>query len=129
MSPIPSLPLPAHRSPRVAAEPSAERPPEFRPGEYCGVCQHYTGTGCELFPAWKVNIPAVGTTTKTQLIVSSPAVSIAVCEGAPFLGVFRETYANELRVVLQLRSYVAAVTRHKSGTAVVTGNGYLTTQV
>jgi hypothetical protein len=75
------------------------------------------------------NIPAVGTTTKTQLIMSAPGVSITVCEGVPFLGVFRETFANELRVVLLLRVYVAAVTRHKSGTSVISGNGYLTTQV
>jgi hypothetical protein len=75
------------------------------------------------------NIPAVGTSVRTQLIISSPAVSVTVCEGEPFLGVFRETYANELRVVLNLRAYVAAVTRHKSGTAVISGEGYKTTQV
>jgi hypothetical protein len=75
------------------------------------------------------NIPAVGTTAKTQLIMSSPGVSITVCEGEPYLGVFRETFANELRVVVQLRAYVAAVTRHKAGTAVISGEGYKTTQV
>jgi hypothetical protein len=62
----------------------------------------FTGTIMPGGVVWMTddNIPAVGTTTKTQLIVSAPAVSITVCEGEPYLGVVREQYANELRVVL-----------------------------
>jgi hypothetical protein len=40
--------------------------------------------------------------------------------------VFLETVATELKVVLNLRSYVAVVTRHASATASISGAGYAT---
>jgi len=74
-------------------------------------------------------IPAVGTTTRTQLIVSAPDQAITLCEGVPILSSFVETIANELKVVVNLREYVAAVTRHAAGTAVITSGAYLTSLV
>ena len=47
----------------------------------------------------------------------------------PILSVFSETYASSLDVVVNLRSYVAAVARHAAGTAVIVGNGYTTSLV
>jgi hypothetical protein len=74
-------------------------------------------------------IPAVGTTTKTQLLVSAPEQSITLCESEPIITSFVETFANTLRVVVNGRRYVAAITRHAGGTAIITGAAYLTSQV
>ena len=45
------------------------------------------------------NIPKVGTSERTQIIVSAPDVAIVLAEAPPFLGVFRETFANVLEAV------------------------------
>ena len=74
-------------------------------------------------------IPTVGTTTKTQLLVSAPEQSVALCEGEPILTVFPETLANDLQCVVNVREYVAAITRYASGTAVITSAAYNTTLI
>jgi hypothetical protein len=71
------------------------------------------------------NIPTVGTTSRTQIVVSAPADSIVLMEDEPVLTVLVETLANELKVVLNFRCYVAAVTRHAAGTSIITGGAYL----
>jgi hypothetical protein len=73
-------------------------------------------------------IEAVGTTTKTRLIISAPEVAVVFGESEPLTMAWQETKANVLQTVIQLRSYVFAVTRHAAGSAVLTGGGYLTTQ-
>ena len=75
------------------------------------------------------NIPVVGTTTKTQLLVSAPEQSVALCEGEPILTVFSETLANDLECVVNVREYVAAITRYASGTAVISSAAYTTTLI
>ena len=69
-------------------------------------------------------IPTYGTTAFTQIIVSAPAVAMVLCEGEAITSVFPETKAQELDVVLNLRKYVAAITRHAAGTATVQGAAY-----
>jgi hypothetical protein len=74
------------------------------------------------------NIPASG--ANTQIIVSSPDQAVVLAESdQPTLSVFPETYASNLGVILNLRTYVAAILRHASGTATITGNAYPTTLV
>jgi hypothetical protein len=75
------------------------------------------------------NIPVVGTTTKTQIIVSAPREAIILMEDEPVLSVTPAPQAQELLVTLTLREYLAVVTRRAAGTAVVTGGAYVTTQV
>jgi hypothetical protein len=70
------------------------------------------------------NIPLEGTTTRTRLLVSSPGDAIIVLEDEPVLSVFLETKANTLQTIINLRCYVAAVTRHAAGTSVITGAAY-----
>ena len=73
-------------------------------------------------------IPASG--SNTQLIVSAPEEAVVLAESnTPTLSVFSETYAGSLDVVVNLRSYVAAVCRHAAGTAVIVGNAYTTSVV
>jgi hypothetical protein len=75
-------------------------------------------------------IPAVGTTIHTQLVVSAAEESIVLCESEqPILEVFPQTDAATLQVIVRLRSYVAAITRHSGGTATISGAAYVTTQV
>jgi hypothetical protein len=69
-------------------------------------------------------IPTYGTTAFTQIVVSAPAVSMVVCEGEGVTTATPETFANELRVVLNFRKYIAAVTRHAAGTATIQGAAY-----
>jgi hypothetical protein len=80
---------------------------------------------------WMVddNIPRVGTSDRTQILVSAPSVAIMLVESAPLLSVFRETKAAELEVIVNLKAYVAAVTRHKAGTAVISSSAYTVNQV
>ena len=70
------------------------------------------------------NIPAVGTSERTQIVVSAPDVALVLCEGTPIISAFRETYAARLEVVVNLRNYAACLTRHAAGTAVVSGGAY-----
>ncbi len=70
------------------------------------------------------SIPAYGTTSQTQLVVSAPDEAITLCESEPILTSFPETDAAHLQVVVNLRQYVVAVTRHSSGTAAVTSAAY-----
>jgi hypothetical protein len=73
-------------------------------------------------------IEAVGTTTKTRLIISAPEVAVVFGESEPLTTCFEETKANVLQTVVNLRSYVFAITRHAAGSVVLTGGAYLTTQ-
>ena len=73
-------------------------------------------------------IPASG--SNTQLIVSAPEEAVVLAESdTPILSVFPETYAQGLDVVVNLRSYAAAVTRHAAGTATIVGPAYTTALV
>jgi hypothetical protein len=47
----------------------------------------------------------------------------------PIVSVFTETYASELRVIVNLCMYVARVTRFKAGAAYIQGAGYTTALV
>jgi hypothetical protein len=75
------------------------------------------------------NIPRVGTSERTQILVSAPSVAIVLAESEPILTVFRESIANQLECIVNLRAYVCAVTRHKAGTAVVSSSAYTVNQV
>ena len=75
------------------------------------------------------NIPKVGTSERTQILVSTPAVAIVLMEGPPILSVFRETIANQWEVVVNLRSYCAPITRHAAGTTVISSSAYTVNQV
>jgi hypothetical protein len=75
------------------------------------------------------NIPKVGTSERTQILVSAPSVAIMLIESEPILSVFAETFGAELRVIVNLRAYVACITRHKAGTAVVSSSAYTVNQV
>jgi hypothetical protein len=70
------------------------------------------------------NIPLVGTTTQTQILVSSPGDAILLMEDEPVLSVFLETKGDKLQTVLNLREYAACATRHSAGTSVIAGAGY-----
>jgi len=72
------------------------------------------------------NVPTFGTTSQTQLIVSAPDEAITLCEAEPVLTSFPETDAATLQVVVNLKSYVAAVARHASGTAAISSAAYTT---
>lgn len=72
------------------------------------------------------NVPTIGTTNRTQILVSSPGDAIIVMEDEPVLSVFLETKADTMRTVLNLREYCACVTRHAAGTAIVSGAAYTT---
>lgn len=95
------------------------------------VWANFTGTVMPGGVLWFTddNIPAVGTTNKTQVIVSAPGDAIALMEDEPVLSVFPQTKAEKLEVILNLREYVSVVTRHAAGTATITGNAYTTSQV
>jgi hypothetical protein len=70
------------------------------------------------------NIPTIGTTTRTPLIISAPDEAIILCEGEPILTSYPQTLATTLQVIVNLRSYVAVITRHAAGTAVVSSAAY-----
>jgi hypothetical protein len=84
----------------------------------------FTGTVLPAGVLWfeDDNIPASG--SNTQLLVSAPDQAVVLVEGEPILSVFPETFAPSLDVVLNLRAYVTAITRHASGTQAITGNAY-----
>ena len=73
------------------------------------------------------NIPtAGGTANNTQVIVSASQESLLLLEDPnPVLTVFdQSSVASSLNVILNARQYVALVTRHASGTQVITGSAY-----
>ena len=70
------------------------------------------------------NVPTYGTTSQTQLVVSAPDEAVTLCESEPILTSFPETDAAHLQVVVNLRQYVCAVTRHAGGTAAITSAAY-----
>ena len=72
------------------------------------------------------NVPAVGTTSRTQLLVSAPETAVVLLEGDPFPVVMPQTLAGSLEPIVSLRCYVAAITRHKAGTAAISSNAYTT---
>jgi hypothetical protein len=74
------------------------------------------------------NIPNFGTTSNSQLLVSAPGEAILLMEDEPILTPFVETKANTLQVVLNLRQYTAAITRHAAGTSVLSSSGYATSK-
>ena len=75
------------------------------------------------------NLPTYGTTSQTQLVVSAPDEAVTLCESEPILTSFPETDAAHLQVVVNLRKYACAVTRHASGTAAITSAAYKTSLV
>lgn len=92
----------------------------------------FTGTVLPGGTLWYTddNIPASG--SNTQILVSAPDEAVVVFESdAPVLTAFTDaaTTAASLEVILNLRSYVSALVRHASGTAVITGNTYPTSNV
>ena len=72
------------------------------------------------------NIPGSGgTQNNTQVVVSAAQESLVLLEDPdPILSVFEDSVANNLQVILNAREYVALITRHQSGTQVITGTGY-----
>lgn len=124
---VTSTELPIVEARFVPGFPLPSRVDDFNEGEKAK-WSRFTGTVLPGGVLWFTddNIQAVGTTTKTQILVSAPAVSVILVEDDPVFGLFTETLANELKVVLLLREYVAAVTRHPKGTAVITGAAYTT---
>jgi hypothetical protein len=72
------------------------------------------------------NIPLFGTTSQSQFLISAPADAIVLMEDEPILTPYVETKANTLQVVLNLRQYTAAITRHAAGTSSTTSVGYKT---
>jgi hypothetical protein len=70
-------------------------------------------------------IPASG--ANTQLLISAPDEAVILAEGLPVIAVYPQTSAASLQVILNLRAYAVAITRHASGTSVITGAGYPTT--
>ena len=76
------------------------------------------------------NIATVGTTNRTQLLVSSPDEAILLCESAePILTSSPEYGAAHLQVLVNSRKWVAAITRHASGTAAISSAAYTTALV
>jgi hypothetical protein len=67
-----------------------------------------------------------GTTTKTRVLISAPEVAIVVAEEEPVTTIFPQTFGNTMRVIVNLRSYTATITRHAGGTAIITGGAYTT---
>jgi hypothetical protein len=69
-------------------------------------------------------VPTIGTSTRSPLVISAPDQAITLVEGEPVLRCYPETFGNTLQCVLNLREYVACVTRHAAGTAVVSSAAY-----
>jgi hypothetical protein len=71
------------------------------------------------------NIPPAG--SNTQFLVSAPDQAVVIMESPePVLMVSPQTYAGSLSVVVSLYEYTAVITRHASGTSVITGAAYPT---
>lgn len=69
------------------------------------------------------NVPNVGTTANTQIIVCRPE-TILQLEGAPIPYLYPPSVAGSLDAILGLRSYVATIARFKEGVSTVTGGAY-----
>lgn len=91
----------------------------------------FTGTVLPGGVLWFLSdaIPAVGTTNHTQLLVSAPDEAVVLAETTPLLTVYPETKANTLQVIVNLRQYACAITRHKAGTAIISSAAYTTALV
>lgn len=74
------------------------------------------------------NLPNFGTTSNSQFLISAPGSAIVLMEDEPILTPFVETKANTLQVLLNLRQYTAAITRHAAGTAAISSSGYATSK-
>lgn len=90
----------------------------------------FTGTVMPAGLLWFTddNIPLEGTTTRTRLLVSAPGDAIIVMEDEPVLSVFLETHGDKLQTILNLREYCACVDRHSSGTSIITGAAYTSSE-
>ena len=60
---------------------------------------------------------------------ANPPGLFILFEDDPVLTTFVETKADTLRVILNLRCYVATATRQSAGTSVLTGAAYSTAKV
>ncbi len=89
----------------------------------------FTGTMLPGGVVWMTADAIPATSGNTQFILSAPDQSVVLAEGEPVLGVFPQTYAGSLNVVVTLREYVVAILRSTSGSAVITGAAYPTTLV
>ena len=74
-------------------------------------------------------IETVGTTNRTQIVVSAPGEAIVLMESTPVLSVYPQTGASHLEPTVILREYASAVTRHASGTAAISSAAYTTALV
>jgi hypothetical protein len=72
------------------------------------------------------NIPTVGTTGQTQILVSSPGDAVVLMEDEPIFTPFVETKGNTMQVIWNAREYACAITRHAAGTSIITGKAYET---
>jgi hypothetical protein len=73
------------------------------------------------------NIPNLGTTGFTQIIVTRPE-TILLLEGPAVPYCYPPSLANQLDAVLGLRSYVAVVLRFKEAVSTITGKTYEASQ-
>lgn len=75
------------------------------------------------------NIPTTGGTANlTQVVVSATQESLILLEDPdPIMSVFEDSVAGNLQVILNAREYAALVTRHASGTQVISGTAYPST--
>ena len=69
------------------------------------------------------NIPNLGTTSNTQVIVTRPE-TILQLEGAPIPYLYPPAVAGSLDAILGLRAYCATITRFKEGVSTITGSAY-----
>jgi hypothetical protein len=72
------------------------------------------------------NIPSVGTTGQTQILVSSPGDAVVLMEDEPILTPFVETKGNTMQVIWNAREYACTITRHAAGTSAIVGAAYTT---
>jgi hypothetical protein len=70
------------------------------------------------------NLPTMPTNSSNATILVANAPSIVVLWSEPTLAVYPETYANDLEVLVNLRSYIGAVVRH-SAVVPIYGSAYL----
>jgi hypothetical protein len=126
----------------------SERPiltPEFAPGfpiatgsdggqqDTLPPWSRFTGTMLPGSLPWFTNdnlaTMTIGTTSQVYLIVSAPDEAIDLLEGEPILTSFAESDAAHAQVRVNLRSYVAAVTKHSGGTAAISSAAYVSSLV
>ena len=81
----------------------------------------YVLVGCALFA--DDNVPTVGTTSQTQLVVCRPD-TILQLEGNPIPYVYPPSIAGSLTAILGARCYTATIARFKEGVATVSGSAY-----